>query len=170
MAKRSGLGNNMELIWAVLSQRVTRPQRCTRASSGPPVRLRSLAPTEAAAVRRRHLSHYPVVTGEHAPYLRPPPSRVRQATAAPAAPPSPPLPAAGELAPLFFPCIPTVLSSSLAPVEACVATRCPALLLPRRSSSPLATAARPRGSGARVGRPLQSILGDPLEGPAPLIG
>jgi hypothetical protein len=86
---------------ALFSSRVTRhpPPHRTHAPSGPPVRPRSLAPTEAAAVLRRHLHRYPVVTGEHAPYLRPPhpPSRVRQATAAPAAPPRPPLPAAGNM-------------------------------------------------------------------------
>jgi hypothetical protein len=49
---------------------------------------------------------------------------------------------------VFTPCFPTVLNSSLEPVEACAVARCPALRLPRQSSSPLqppaaATAACP---------------------------
>jgi hypothetical protein len=51
--------------------RVTRRPRRARAPSGPPVRPRSLAPTDVAAVLRPHLRRHRVVTGERAPYLRP---------------------------------------------------------------------------------------------------
>jgi hypothetical protein len=52
-----------------------RRSRRTHAPSGPPVRPRppspGCAPTKDAAVLRRHLHRHPVITGEHAPYLRP---------------------------------------------------------------------------------------------------
>jgi hypothetical protein len=78
---------------------------CTERTAGPSAaRSPGRAPTEAAAILRRHLRRHPVVTGEHAPFLRPstpPPSRVRQTIAAPAAPPRPPWPPPSKLPPLL---------------------------------------------------------------------
>jgi hypothetical protein len=76
---------------------------CTERTAGlPTAPSPGHAPTKAVAVLRRHLCRHPVVTGEHAPFLRSStPSRVRYATAAPDAPLRPPWPPPSKLPPLL---------------------------------------------------------------------
>jgi hypothetical protein len=125
----------------------------------------SCAILRPAFVSRRHARR-------QAAYLNaaPPPPRVRtpSQSAAIAAPRQ-------ARPPASMPGPQTILISSLGPIEACVVIHCSALRLSRRCHSPPrlpppASAACPRRSRLRADQPLQSTLGEPLGGLAPLDG
>jgi hypothetical protein len=140
-------------------------------------RPRSLAPTDAAVVLQPHLRRHRVITGERAPYLRSftpltraPSHRYSSRSTASAIDGRP-----VNLPSAFTPCFRHVPISSKEPVGAYTVARCLELSPPRRSSSPPqppppATTAHPRWSPARAVQPPQSTLGEPLGGPAPLVG